>query len=96
MPDAPAMLEADALRPTQGLEKIHLPFPAEQQAHDVERPGWRLPLHLDRNRAVPIDPQTELCCFSGDNPRHRDYRTAGRSSATEGRLADHQVRHAWR
>jgi aminoglycoside phosphotransferase (APT) family kinase protein len=44
---------------TQGLEKIHLPFPAEQQAHDVERPGERLQLHVDMNRAVLIDPQTE-------------------------------------
>jgi multiple sugar transport system ATP-binding protein len=33
---------------------------AELQAHDVERPGERLRLHLDMNRAVLIDPQTEL------------------------------------
>jgi multiple sugar transport system ATP-binding protein len=33
---------------------------AELQAHDVERPGERLQLHLDMNRAVLIDPQTEL------------------------------------
>jgi multiple sugar transport system ATP-binding protein len=33
---------------------------AELQAHDVERPGERLQLHLDMNRAVLIDPETEL------------------------------------
>jgi multiple sugar transport system ATP-binding protein len=33
---------------------------AELQAHDVERPGERLQLHVDMNRAVLIDPQTEL------------------------------------
>jgi multiple sugar transport system ATP-binding protein len=33
---------------------------AELQAHDVERPGERLQLHLDMNRAVLIDPATEL------------------------------------
>jgi multiple sugar transport system ATP-binding protein len=33
---------------------------AELQAHDVERTGERLQLHVDMNRAVLIDPQTEL------------------------------------
>src|SRR5919106_6169253 len=33
---------------------------AELQAYDVERPGERLQLHVDMNRAVLIDPQTEL------------------------------------
>ena len=33
---------------------------AELQAHDVEHPGERLQLHVDMNRAVLIDPQTEL------------------------------------
>jgi multiple sugar transport system ATP-binding protein len=33
---------------------------AELQAHDVERPGDRLQLHVDMNRAVLIDPQTEV------------------------------------
>ena len=33
---------------------------AELQAHDVERPGERLQLHVDMNRAVLIDPDTEL------------------------------------
>jgi multiple sugar transport system ATP-binding protein len=33
---------------------------AELQAHDVERPGERLQLHVDMNRAVLIDPETEL------------------------------------
>jgi hypothetical protein len=33
---------------------------AEFQAHDVERPGERLQLHVDMNRVVLIDPQTEL------------------------------------
>ena len=33
---------------------------AELQAHDVERPGERLQLYVDMNRAVLIDPQTEL------------------------------------
>jgi multiple sugar transport system ATP-binding protein len=33
---------------------------AELQAHDVERPGERLQLHVDMNRAVLIDPATEL------------------------------------
>jgi multiple sugar transport system ATP-binding protein len=33
---------------------------AELQAHDVERPGERLQLHMDMNRAVLIDPQSEL------------------------------------
>jgi multiple sugar transport system ATP-binding protein len=33
---------------------------AELQAHDVERTGEQLLLHVDMNRAVLIDPQTEL------------------------------------
>ena len=33
---------------------------AELQAHDVERLGERLQLHVDMNRAVLIDPETEL------------------------------------
>jgi multiple sugar transport system ATP-binding protein len=33
---------------------------AELQAHDVEGPGERLQLHVDMNRAVLIDPETEL------------------------------------
>ena len=33
---------------------------AELQAHDVERPGEHLQLHVDMNRAVLIDPETEL------------------------------------
>jgi multiple sugar transport system ATP-binding protein len=33
---------------------------AELQAHDVERLGERLQLHLDMNRAVLIDPESEL------------------------------------
>jgi hypothetical protein len=33
---------------------------AELQAHDVERPGERLQLRVEMNRAVLIDPQTEL------------------------------------
>jgi multiple sugar transport system ATP-binding protein len=33
---------------------------AELQAHDVERPGEHLRLHVDMNRAVLIDPDTEL------------------------------------
>jgi SnoaL-like polyketide cyclase len=33
---------------------------AELQAHDVERPGERLQLHVDMNRAVLIDSATEL------------------------------------
>jgi multiple sugar transport system ATP-binding protein len=33
---------------------------AELQAHDVERPGERLQLHMDMNRAVLIDPKTDL------------------------------------
>jgi multiple sugar transport system ATP-binding protein len=33
---------------------------AELQAHDVEGPGDRLQLHVDMNRAVLIDPETEL------------------------------------
>ena len=33
---------------------------AELQAHDVEHPGERLQLHVDMNRAVLIDPETEL------------------------------------
>jgi multiple sugar transport system ATP-binding protein len=33
---------------------------AELQAHDVERPGEHLQLQVDMNRAVLIDPQTEL------------------------------------
>jgi multiple sugar transport system ATP-binding protein len=33
---------------------------AELQAHDVERRGERLRLHLDMNRAVLIDPETEM------------------------------------
>jgi multiple sugar transport system ATP-binding protein len=33
---------------------------AELQAHDVERPGERLQLHVDMNRTVLIDPETEL------------------------------------
>ena len=32
---------------------------AELQAHEVERPGERLTLHVDMNRAIVIDPQTE-------------------------------------
>lgn len=32
---------------------------AELQAHDAERPGERLDLHVDMNRAVVIDPRTE-------------------------------------
>jgi multiple sugar transport system ATP-binding protein len=32
---------------------------AELQAHEVERPGERLILHVDMNRAIVIDPQTE-------------------------------------
>jgi len=33
---------------------------AELQAHDVEHTGERLRLHVDMNRAVMIDPETEL------------------------------------
>ncbi|MGI9435337.1 MAG: ABC transporter ATP-binding protein [Geminicoccaceae bacterium] len=33
---------------------------AELQAHDAERPGERLDLHVDMNRAVVIDPASEL------------------------------------
>jgi multiple sugar transport system ATP-binding protein len=33
---------------------------AELLAHDVERTGEQLLLHVDMNRAVLIDPQTEL------------------------------------
>ncbi|MEM7021798.1 MAG: sn-glycerol-3-phosphate ABC transporter ATP-binding protein UgpC [Pseudomonadota bacterium] len=33
---------------------------AELQAHDVEKPGERLQLHVDMNRAVIIDPESEL------------------------------------
>jgi multiple sugar transport system ATP-binding protein len=33
---------------------------AELQAHDVEGPGERLQLHVDMNRAVLIDPETQL------------------------------------
>ena len=33
---------------------------AELSAHDVERPGERLRLHMDMNRAVLIDPESEL------------------------------------
>jgi hypothetical protein len=33
---------------------------AELQAHDVERLGERLQLHVDMNRAILIDPETEL------------------------------------
>jgi multiple sugar transport system ATP-binding protein len=32
---------------------------AELQAHEVERPGERLTLHVDMNRAIVIDPATE-------------------------------------
>lgn len=32
---------------------------AELQAHDIEKPGERLALHVDMNRAVLIDPDTE-------------------------------------
>jgi multiple sugar transport system ATP-binding protein len=33
---------------------------AELQAHEVERPGERLTLHVDMNRAIIIDPDTDL------------------------------------
>ncbi len=33
---------------------------AELQAHDAEKPGERLDLHVDMNRAVMIDPRSEL------------------------------------
>ncbi|MCE3250492.1 MAG: sugar transporter, ATP-binding protein [Geminicoccaceae bacterium] len=33
---------------------------AELEAHDVERPGEQLTLHADMNRAILIDPATEL------------------------------------
>ena len=33
---------------------------AELQAHDAERPGQRLDLHVDMNRVVLIDPSSEL------------------------------------
>ena len=32
---------------------------AELQAHDAERPGERLDLHVDMNRTIVIDPGTE-------------------------------------
>jgi multiple sugar transport system ATP-binding protein len=32
---------------------------AELQAHEVERPGERLTLHVDMNRAIVIDPETD-------------------------------------
>ena len=32
---------------------------AELQAHEVERPGERLTLHVDMNRAIVIDPDTD-------------------------------------
>ena len=32
---------------------------AELQAHEVERPGQQLDLHVDMNRAIVIDPETE-------------------------------------
>lgn len=36
------------------------PVSAELQAHDVEEPGVALDLHVDMNRAILIDPETEL------------------------------------
>ena len=36
------------------------PVMAELEAHDVERPGQKLPLHFDMNRIVLIDPETDL------------------------------------
>jgi hypothetical protein len=42
------------------VKVIQMAVMRELQAHDVERPGERLQLHLDMNRAVLIDPQTEL------------------------------------
>ena len=33
---------------------------AELQAHDIERPGETLTLHVDMNRAVLVDPANDL------------------------------------
>jgi hypothetical protein len=45
---------------TSGTRKVPHKFSRELQAHDVERPGERLRLHVDMNRAVLIGPRTEL------------------------------------
>jgi hypothetical protein len=49
-------VKADAaLRRNIGLERYQIRCPAEPQAHDVERQGELLRLHVDVNRAVPPD-----------------------------------------
>jgi len=62
---APLTVTVDLIQPTgsrtyatfrlNGSEVV-----AELQAHDVERPGEQLTLHADMNRAIVIDPTTEL------------------------------------
>ena len=61
---APLSITVDLIQPTgsrtyatfrlNGTEVV-----AELQAHEVERPGERLTLHVDMNRAIVIDPATD-------------------------------------
>jgi multiple sugar transport system ATP-binding protein len=62
---APIEVTIDLIQPTGSrtyatFQLADTAVMAELQAHDVERPGERLQLHVDMNRAVLIDPHTEL------------------------------------
>ncbi|MGI9506668.1 MAG: ABC transporter ATP-binding protein, partial [Geminicoccaceae bacterium] len=61
---APMTVTLDLIQPTgsrsYGSFKLGgVEVTAELQAHDAERPGERLELHVDMNRTVVIDPKTE-------------------------------------
>ncbi len=62
---APLSATIDLIQPTGSRTYVTFrlagtPVMAELRAHDVERPGERIELHVDMNRAILIDPETDL------------------------------------
>ena len=60
----PVMVTVDLIQPTGSrtyatFRLADTEVVAELQAHEVERPGERLTLHVDMNRAIVIDPETD-------------------------------------
>ncbi len=62
---APLSAVIDVIQPTGSRTYVTFrlsgtPVMAELRAHDVERPGQRIELDVDMNRAILIDPETDL------------------------------------
>ena len=62
---APLSATIDVVQPTGSRTYVTFrlsgtPVMAELRAHDVERPGQRIELDVDMNRAILIDPETDL------------------------------------